>query len=226
MKNIPQENWSKEKFGKFVSGLSKKWAIEGWLMGRALNIAFEKMAHGEWLPWCREYCAELGKDTILRLRKLPERYPDPSKLEGKRLMDAYLEGGILEKQQRKTVARGHPSPVVNEPPPEPLAPDKRDDEHPSNLQPAKATPPPPPPKANKRGKPAPAPIGEPTTKDHLWQVQELAVLLVKHLAALGPREEVLAAVDELQGFTAAVDELQMGLEHLAALLMPKKKRAG
>jgi hypothetical protein len=231
LKDIPQDNWTLERLSKYVSGLSKKWGGDGWLMGRALNIAYDKLhedgqGHGKWLPWCREHCPELSKDTILRLRKVADKYPDPSKLDSKRLLATYIEAGILNEQERKTIAKERQSPIVNESPQESSTPPAAvavEDEHPGDQSSAGGKTPPPP-KVHKRG--APASEAEPTTKECLQHVLELARLMVGHLAHLGSRDEVMAAAKGLDGFDDTLANLHGGLGHLTALLTPRRKRAG
>lgn len=204
--HLPQESWTTEKLGNYVSGIAKKWAVDGWRMGRALVIAKGKLKHGEWLPWCRQYCPDLSKDTILRLQKLAETYPDPDKLDGKRLMTAYLEAGIIERQERKTINKK-----------------ARELEQSTDCIPSCAAEPKP-----KAPEPVAVEVIEkddpPTTKSHMAQVQDLAGLMLSHLEEVN-KDEVFAAVSELEGFTATFTLLQTALKRLAALISPKKKKA-
>lgn len=206
--HLPQESWTTEKLGNYVSEIAKKWAVDGWRMGRGAVIAKGKLKHGEWLPWCRQYCPDLSKDTILRLQKLAETYPDPDKLDGKRLMTAYLEAGIIERQERKTINKK-----------------ARELEQSTDCIPSCAAEPKPKPKA-------PEPVAveviekddPPTTKSYMAQVQDLAGLMLSHLEEVN-KDEVFAAVSELEGFPATLALLQTALKRLGGPYQSEEKES-
>jgi hypothetical protein len=94
------EQWTLERLGVFCLATSRRWATDGYRLGKALLIAKTKMPKGQWMNWVKEHCPGVAHRTINRLMAVAKRAA-PEELEGLRLNDAYKKTGVTK--QRKAV---------------------------------------------------------------------------------------------------------------------------
>ena len=97
----PQPTWTLEELKSYLQSSTKKMALHGWHIGKALQYAQEIVERGKpWITIMKEACPGLSIATLNRYLALARRVKDPAKLTGKKLNEAYESAGITTKKKK------------------------------------------------------------------------------------------------------------------------------
>ena len=105
---LPQRAWSPEKLVAYSASaferanvMARRTAIEAWLAGRALMLAYEKTNRGEWIPLLKAH--SIPRSTANELIRLAKRVRSKKVLENLTVAEAMKISGI--RRDKKETAR-------------------------------------------------------------------------------------------------------------------------
>lgn len=116
---IPNVSWSLEKLATTINTGWKRMAIDGWVMGTALNAAEEKLlkeyGYGKWqsedgrhkgfVGWMKANVPDISTSAAYRYMDLADRVEDPDELYGLRIGEALSQAGLLPKDNEKKLTK-------------------------------------------------------------------------------------------------------------------------